>query len=159
MSWRPLLGAIALLVIVPSCRTSDFAFRVDKRVEIVQPKNNRTVTLPVTVRWTVHDFTGTFAIFVDSSPIPPRQTMRYVARDDRSCRAADGCPDETYLSDRQIFTTMQTSLTLPALRDTRPPSRRSAKDRHEVNIILMDARGHRIGESVVRVAFFVDRGD
>lgn len=150
------------------CVSQDLAFRVDDRVEIVTPADRAEVTLPVTLEWEVEDFevvgpgaevrddAGYFAVFVDTSPVPPGKTLAHVARDDRGCREQDGCPDAEYLSSRGIWTTTETRLVLDQLPRTSDDDRR---ERHTATIVLLDGSGTRIGESAFEVVFEVDRGE
>lgn len=141
------------------------AFVRDERVRVVAPDDRSAVTLPLRVRWTVHDFavTGTdgtrsaergyFAVFVDRAPIPPGETVEWLARDDAPCPDS-GCVDQKYLRDRHIYTTEKTSLLLdqlPAIQE------RGGVERHEVVIALLDGTGRRIGESAFYVRFNYER--
>lgn len=88
-----MLPALVVLVsLLSGCGDySHLSFRQDKRLHIVAPADRSTVQLPVTVRWTISDFTitghtgktvtdhGYFALFVDRSPVPGGQTLAYVA--------------------------------------------------------------------------------
>lgn len=164
------LAAMALVAIAGgACRTTDLAFRVDERVEITHPEPRSEVTLPFTLTWTVEDFTvtgpdgsdtgdrGWFAVLVDTTPMPPGEGLDYFARDDDSCMSLPGCPDETYLADRNVYLTQETSFEVTSLVDTRPVDRQSAPDDHEIAIVLLDGQSERIGESSFRVEFTVDR--
>ena len=164
----PVLVAVALAT-VTGCGfgNTGLAFSKDNRLEIVSPKDRQKLRLPVTLDWTVEDFgitqpglgsgddQGYFAIFVDRGPIPPEKTLRYVARDDRSCRTDDGCPDEEYLAARRIYTSTQTRLVLDTLPKTADEGRREF---HEVIVVLLDSDGRRIGESAWHVRFELKRG-
>lgn len=161
---------LAMLLATSACRLGSLAFRVDDRVEFVAPENRSTVQLPFDVRWTVEDFTvagpngsasddtGYFAVLLDVSPMPPGEGLAYFARDDDSCQPAQGCPDAAYLADRRIHTTQDTTFTVDALADTRPTDRPSAKDDHEITVLLLNGKGERIGESAFRLTVIVDRG-
>lgn len=160
----------ACLALVSACRVGDLSFRVDDRVDFVSPENRATVSLPFEVRWTVDDFDpvgpdgsdsddkGYFAVLLDVSPMPPGSNLAYFGRDDRSCRPDAGCPDAEYLADRNIHTTRGTSFRVDALTDTRPTDRPSAKDDHDITIVLLNGRSQRIGESAFRLTVIVDRG-
>jgi hypothetical protein len=162
---------VALIGAGMGCRTEGLAFRADERIEIVSPRDRSTVKLPVDLRWTVEDFratgrdgsdttdSGYFGVFLDTSPIPPGETLDYVARGDVSCRKSAGCPDERYLAERGIRTTTATSMRLETLRDNRPIDRPSAPDDHEITIVLLNGQGERIGESAFKVEFRLDRGN
>src|SRR3954449_7464875 len=70
------LAAVAS-ILLSGCVPQGLAFRVDDRLDITSPKDRAEVTLPLTVSWTVRDFTvdksgatgtkdtGYFAVFVD----------------------------------------------------------------------------------------------
>lgn len=156
------LGALAL----GGCST-DVAFRTDRRVSFTSPADRSTVTLPLTLTWTVRDFrverpsaappgmdAGYFAVFVDRAPVPPGQPLRYLARDDRRCRPADGCPNAAYLQARGVYTTTVPRLTieqLPRSLDT------TTRERHTAIVVLLDTSGRRIGESAFQLDFDVRR--
>lgn len=161
-----LLAAAALTTALTGCVPQGIAFRTDTRLSIVSPRDRATVTLPVTLRWDVRDFTvaepggpvqpdtGYFAVFLDSTPMPPGKPLRYVARTDDSCREADGCPSEQYLNDRNVYTTTQTRLVLSRLPQTAADGKR---ERHRATIVLLDSQTRRIGESAFELTFDLDR--
>jgi hypothetical protein len=90
--------------------------------------------------------------------MPPGEDLAYFARGDETCRPADGCPNATYLADRHIYTTQQSTFHVDTLADTRPPDRPSAKDDHEITVLLLNGKGVRIGETAFRLKVIVDRG-
>jgi hypothetical protein len=155
-------------MLLSGCVSQDLAFRIDKRLTIDSPEARSEVTLPVTVRWHVEDFdvvapgtsatgigdSGYFGVFVDGAPQPPGKPLAWVARKDRTCRAADGCPDAQYLAARNIYSTSDTSITFQQLPR---PSDTKRKERHSVTIVLLDTHGRRIGESAFYVEFTVKR--
>lgn len=146
-----LLGCLALAACVPQ----GLAFRVDDRLTFRSPEDRSTVTLPVTLEWTIRDFDGeSFAVFVDRPPMPPGETLRWVARDDRSCREDDGCPDEAYLNERHVYPTTRTRLVLEQV----PRGDEGRRERHRAVVVLLDADGRRMGESAFEITFDVDRG-
>ena len=166
------LGAVAAAVltalVTTSCgfSTTDLAFTNDERLRILAPREREKVRIPVTIQWEIDDFEvtgpargegdneGYFAVFVDASPMPPGEPLRWVARKDRSCRPADGCPAEEYLAARGVYTTTETELVLETLRN---PNREGRREFHEVTVVLLDRNGVRIGESAWHVRFEVDR--
>jgi hypothetical protein len=164
------IGAVALLLAATACRTSNLAFIADERLEIVSPEDRATVTLPFDLTWTVEDFevvgadgsdtddAGYFAVLIDTSPMPPGENPAYFARDDASCYSAPDCPDRQYLADRNIYLTRETTFPIAALTDTRPVDRPSARDDHEISVIMLNGKSERIGESVFRIEVSVDRG-
>ena len=168
---RSIAVAGVLAVLASGCRTSDLTFRADKRVHIVSPKENSEVKLPVHLEWNVADFRvtgpdgsasgdrGYFAVFMDTSPIPPGTTLDYVARGDDSCKRSEHCPDAGYLLQRGVITAASTNVSLDSMPDNRPVDRPSAKDHHIVTIVLLNGQSRRIGESSFRVEFDLDRGE
>ncbi|HVV74860.1 MAG TPA: hypothetical protein VHC43_02415 [Mycobacteriales bacterium] len=136
----------------------DLSFRVDKRLHFVSPKSRALVHQPVTVSWTMSDFTiaaqgsqppsrdaGYFAVFVDGTPIKPGQTLKSVAHGDPACEADPKCPSLSYLHQHLVFPTTATSIKLPLIPDL---SNNKEKDQlHRITIVLMDTSGHRTGES------------
>jgi hypothetical protein len=167
---RRMTTACAVLLLcgaLTGCVPDGLAFRTDTRLTIIEPEDRSTVTLPVTIDWDIRDFgiaepgdevregEGYFAVFIDRSPMPPNEHLRWIARKDNSCRESDGCPDEEYLAARGIYTTTETELTLDQLPRTTDDDDR--RERHRATIVLLDASGARIGESAFEVLFDLDR--
>jgi hypothetical protein len=148
---------LALVLLANGCAVTGIAFREDDRLSFVSPGDRDEVTLPLTVTWEVEDFDvpndGFFAVFVDRAPQPPGKTLEWLARNDDSCRVADGCPDEEWFAQRDVFRTRDTELTierLPARSDDR-------REFHEVTVVLVDGEGRRIGETGWTLEFQVER--
>ena len=160
------LALLALCGALSGCVPQGLAFKIDDRLTFQSPEDRATVKLPVTLDWDIRDFeitspggdprkdAGYFAIFVDSTPMPPGEPLRWLARKDNSCRAADGCPDEEYLLARGVYTTTDTELVIEQLPRSSDEDRR---ERHRATIVLLDASGTRIGESAFEIAFDIDR--
>lgn len=162
---------VGLCAVLSGCVPQGLAFRTDTRLTVVEPEDRTEVTLPVTIDWDIRDFeivepgadvddsddgeAGYFAVFVDTTPMPPGKPLRWIARDDTSCREADGCPDAEYLAARGIYTTTETELVLDQL--PRSAGDDDRRERHRATIVLLDASGTRIGESAFEVAFDIDR--
>jgi hypothetical protein len=168
---RPGLIAVALAVLTAGCgiaHPTELNYRTDTRLDFLEPEARSLIKPPVTVRWTIRDFTvqapgsappqrdaGYFAVFVDKAPIKPDETMRVIAKNDQVCLHRPGCPDKEYLEDRQIFTTTASSLTLEQI-----PQLSGNKERiqfHLVTVILLDTAGHRIGEAAWQLDFRMRR--
>lgn len=151
---RPAVAAVLCLGV--SCSTQGLAFREDTRVQVVEPGDRSTVTLPVTVAWSAEEVDGPYAVFVDRSPMPPGKTVAWLFRDDKSCVVSQGCPDEAYLSDHGVFVTDERQVVLERLPRFGDGDRR---EWHEATVVLLDDDGTRLGESAFAVAFDVDRED
>lgn len=152
---------LVLALLAPACgitHISDLRFTVDDRLHWVSPPDRARVAQPLTLRWTMRDFTvwhpgddptlpnsGYFAVFVDQTPIKPGQTMKAVARGDRFCQRTPGCPDKTYLENHQVFTTSDTTLVIHDIATL--PNDKEIWQLHVITVVLMSPTGHRIGES------------
>lgn len=138
---RAVVLALSAGLLLSGCALSDLNFRQDHRLTMVAPQESATVTLPFTVSWSFADRLGKpggvskFAVFVDASPIAPGDTLDSL---DRSERAA-------------VVVTTSTSTRVPSL-DTSSPSAQ-----HDVTVVLLDAGGHRVGETAAHVSFYVTR--
>lgn len=161
-----LAGAVATLSVTSGCGDiANMAFVQDERVKFVQPADRSTATIPVKLRWQVNGFqitghdgrrepgAGSFALFIDQPPMPPGETFEWLARDDHSC-SGDQCAKKQYLSERSVYVTEKTEVTLNQLPDIDDVG---GKERHEAVLVLLDGSGHRIGESAFYVRFIFDR--
>lgn len=162
-----LATGLVVTALVSSCGfgVTGLAFQQDDRLTIVTPREREVVTLPLRVAWSHEGLElseptraggrpAFFGIFVDRAPVPPGETVRYVARNDERCRESDGCPDEDYLASRGVFTTRDSTYTLDTLLQT---AREGRREFHTVTIVLLDGHGRRIGESAWDVRFEFDR--
>ena len=155
------VAPLVALVALSGCgltHLQDLQFRVDKRLHFVSPKARTTVKQPVTITWTMTDFTiapqgsqptsrdaGYFAVFVDKAPIKPGHSLKDVGHGDPVCEHDPKCPDRTYLRDHNVFTTTAMSVKFPVLPAL--PNNRSRIQLHTFTVVLLDTTGHRIGES------------
>lgn len=162
LGWLVVTGAVLL----GGCGYQGLSFFVDERVDITSPGDQAEVALPVTVEWTIEDFSvtgptdsddggaGYFGVLVDRAPPPPGRTLESLVENDQLCQLTEGCPDEQFLADRDIYSTSDTSITIERLADLGFGGR---SEFHEVTIVLLNGRGERIGESAFRVEFELDR--
>ncbi len=160
--------ACALGLVLASCNTSQFAFKVDKTITFVSPRARATTGLPTTVRW-VDDKPPAnlvvdpndpnaeyYGIFVDRAPLKPGGTILSLVDEGDSCRLTPRCPDAAFLARLKAYFTATPKLTVEFLSDLRPSKRGGTKDPHDVTIIRM--RGdRRLGEAAFTRTFFVDR--
>jgi hypothetical protein len=157
ISWRAVVAAVTSLAsLAPAggCSLSGLNFREDDRVDIVRPEDRQEVTLPVTIEWTVRDFDGSFAVFVDRAPPPPGRTVAWLFRNDDGCVAASGCPDAAYLRSRGIHLTEATQVVVEGVPRLAGDD---VRERHRATVVLLDERGERSGESAFSVEFEVER--
>jgi hypothetical protein len=153
---RVRLALLLLLATTASaCTASGLSFREDKRISIQQPSTDDEVALPLTVSWDAEDYDGYYGVFLDSTPMRPNRGLLSLVPSDDPCRAREICPDATWLAQRTIFVTKQTSLQIPRLPDRRSNGR--SRDRHQLTIVLLDADGVRKGESAFVREFIVER--
>lgn len=151
-------------LLTTGCDVSSMGFVQDERIKVVDPPDRSVVSLPVTLRWQVRDFTvtgrdgnsvvdaGYFAVFVDRPPIPAGKSLKWYALQDGSC-GDSACGKVDNLAN--IYVTEEASLELTSLPDLRE---RGEVERHEAVIVLLDGTGARIGESAFYVRFSYERG-
>lgn len=159
LSARSLVAAIALLLVgstLSGCALHGLDFRADKRVRILTPRDQETVRLPVVIRWTStipasEDIE--YAVFIDSHPMRPGQTIEDWIPSTDSCHHTPGCPNKQWLAQRFVFITTERHLTLkllPILTSGGP----DAEDTHSVTIVLLNRKtGERVGESAFLTTF------
>lgn len=163
-----MVAVLSALPVASCANLSQLAFTQDRRLTFISPVSRELVQLPLTLRWTMDDFrivkprseapaesAGYFAIFVDTPPIKPGQTLNDIAEDDTACSQDPKCPDRQYLTDRGIYQTTKTAFTL-----TLVPPLPTADDvqLHDVTVVLLDSAGHRIGESAWHTEFKLRKG-
>lgn len=159
--------SVALLTLVMAGCTTNLGslnFTTDDRLTFHSPPSRKLITEPVTLAWTIRDFTitaqgqappsrdgGYFAIFVDRAPVKPNESLKAVGKGDSSCEHVPGCPDAEYLAARQIYTATDTTFTLPTVRAL--VGLKEEIQLHEATIVLLDTAGNRIGESAWVIEF------
>jgi len=153
----PLVSVAVTVSLLPGCALNGLAFKQDDRVEITSPGSNETLALPLTISWSVEDFDGNFAVFIDRSPMAPSNDLLSLVPRTDPCRTRSSCPDDEWLADHNVYVTDRTSVEVTSLRDRRATSR--SEDRHELTIVLLDEDGTRLGESAFVREFIVDRED
>ena len=163
---RLVCAVVGVGLLATGCVPRGLAFVKDDRVDIVAPQSHAQVQLPVTIRWTVHDFRvtghdgttspneGYFGIFVDRAPVPPGRPLSYVAHGDKLCLATPGCPSKRYIEDHDTYSTTHTSFTLKQLPDL---TAYQGHELHEVTVVMLDGQGVRLGEQAWYVDFTYDR--
>jgi len=157
-------AAVALLVLVATsgCQLSRLQFKNDERLTFESPAARHRVTAPVTISWSMKDFTatgldgststdqGVYAVFVDKAPMPVGKDLRWLFRSDNGCKHDAQCPTLQQLSDRGVHVTTETSIVLDVLPQV---GRGVGDEQHFVNVVLLDGTGHRIGESAWYLPF------
>lgn len=162
MKRRQAASAILSVLTLTACVPQDLAFRQDTRLEFTEPSDGATVVLPTTISWTMRDFAvrskesagGSFAVFIDARPMPPGETLAWLARKDTECAERPGCPGPKYLARQGVYETTLTSLRLKEL-----PIASDTKEHHDVTVVLLDEDGRRIGEISYYTAFETDQED
>jgi hypothetical protein len=161
-------GLLLVLAVVSACDTSNYAFKIDKSIEVVQPKARTEVSVPVMVRWTdskaptamkvapTDPSARYYALFVDVAPMGPGKRLASLVEDSDTCELAKGCPTASALADAGVHLSATPSLELEFIADRRPSSRGDTKDTHQVTIVRMQG-DKRVGETAFRQTFFVRR--
>jgi hypothetical protein len=148
--------------LLAGCTLSNLQFHNDKRLQFLAPKARALVTTPVTIHWSMRDFhaggltgsatdaQGAFVLFLDRAPMRAGKDLKWLTRQDASCKRDPRCPDPKYLADRGIYVTTTPSVTLaniPAEADG------VGNEQHFVNVVLVDGTGRRLGESAWYLPF------
>lgn len=152
---RRRLGALLVGFAIAATSCGDgLLFSQDRRIDIVSPERNEKVALPLTVRWSLDPDVeigrdiGSFALFFDLEPQPPRKNLAHLARGDIDCERTPGCPDADYFAQRGIFVTKDTSFTLDELLPVAGVDvEKGERDVHDVTIVVLDAQGRRTSEA------------
>ena len=153
--------ALLLCALVASstaaCDVSRLQFKNDHRLSIQEPKDRQKVALPFTISWSMKGFDtsggldgstdktrGVFAVFLDRAPMPVGKDIKWIGHGDTSCERDPRCPDRDYLTNKGVFITQDSSITI----DTLPPAGQGVGDEeHYVNVVLLNGKGQRIGET------------
>ena len=153
------LLASVLCFVLAGCQLSQLGnleFKNDKRLIFTSPKKLSTVKVPLTISWTMKDFTiapedgttsktsGEFAVFVDLAPIQVGKNIASIGKNDPQCRGNARCVTKTYLAAHNIYVTTDTHLTLPFLPQAKMGS---GNEQHEVTVVLLDGTDTRRVES------------
>jgi hypothetical protein len=156
------VAAVLVLVATAGCSASQLQFRNDDRLSFQAPQARHRVTAPLTVSWSMRDFTpsgldgssdahrGAFAVFVDRAPMPVGKDLRWLFRKDSGCKHDARCPSLQQLADRGVLVTTQTSVRIDVLPQV---GQGVGDEQHYVNVVLLDGTGHRIGESAWYLPF------
>ena len=157
---RRMIGVLAVLslssFVLTGCALSGLAFRADKRVTIVTPTDQQNVRLPVEISWTSKIPASAdieYAVFIDSHPMRPGQTIESWIPSTDSCHHTPGCPNQQWLEQRFVFITTKHEITLKLL-PTLTTGGRDAENTHNVTIVLLNKKtGQRVGESAFLTTF------
>lgn len=139
-----------------ACDVSRLQFKNDHRLTFESPKDRAKVAVPFTISWTMKDFEatgldgtsskkqGVFAVFIDTAPMPVGKDIKWIGHSDTSCKRDPRCPNAEYLAAKGVYITQNPSLTI----DTLPQVRTGRGDEeHYANVVLLDGKGTRIGET------------
>ncbi|MDP9181696.1 MAG: hypothetical protein M3P04_02820 [Actinomycetota bacterium] len=155
-------AALLVLVALTGCGVDRLQFKNDDRLTFDSPKARHRVTAPLTVTWSMTDFTptgldgsrdkthGVYAVFVDRAPMPVGKDLKWLFRSDNGCKHDSQCPTLQQLADRGVHVTTETSVVLDVLPQV---GQGKGDEQHYVNIALLDGTGHRIGESAWYLPF------
>lgn len=150
------VGLLVLgLVALTGCRSHDFAFRDDDRLQLVRPGDRQRVALPVTLEW--KGSAPLYAVFVDRSPMPPGKDLEWLARGDDACRRSPSCPNRDWFNSHGVFLSESESVTIPAIPSS--PGRRERTDGgHRFVVVPLAEGGRRASESASARTLLVEDG-
>jgi len=149
---------VATLAALTGCGVSGLSFAQDKRVDIVHPDDRKTISLPLTVEWTVKNFAvgdgqGSFGVFLDRAPQPSGRALSWPFRGDRSCKGTGAalCAQPDFLAQHSVYQTTLRSFRIEQVSRISGSSTRQ----HELTIVLLGPDGKRVGEGAWSLLFKV----
>ena len=156
---RALLALLAAtLLMLTGCGVSGLSFAQDQRVDIVRPDDRKTISLPLTVEWTVKNFAvgdgqGSFGVFLDRAPQPSGRTLSWPFRGDRSCKGTGAalCAQPDFLAQHSVYQTTLRSFRVEQVSRISGSSTRQ----HELTIVLLGPDGKRVSEGAWSLLFKV----
>jgi len=149
-------AVLAVLMAASGCSSQAMLFIKDTRVHIVQPTENSRHSLPLHLQWTGNNVAGArYALFFDSPPVRPGQSLLSLVDKQDPCRADNSCLGSSSLTDKYVFVTKATHLDVDLLPDRRKSH--SSLDDHLLTIVMVDGAGRRIGEAAYLRTFTLDR--
>ncbi len=76
--------------------------------------------------------------------MPVGKDLSWLARDDSACERDPGCPNAKYLAEQDVYVTTTPQVSLDRLPDAGDGV---GDEQHFVNVVLLNGKGVRIGES------------
>lgn len=143
----------SLCLALAGCGVGAVTLRQARPMTITAPAGTGVRQLPLTISWSSSLPAGTeYVLFLDQAPVPPDQTLRYVAEQlhDTSCLIQPSCPDASYLRNLNIYTTTKTSYVLSTLPIS---ANRDSVSLHELTIVALGHGGKRAGQASATVSF------
>ena len=148
MTVRRLLLLIVLATSLSACAPGTQLFRAADPLTFHAPDRYATVTLPVTLSWSVNESAMSSAlgsappavhtmVFIDRAPMAPGDTFTGINDQDRS----------------GVVEVQGTSYQMTSL----PAAYENQKGRHEIVIVLVDAGGRRVTEASDYLELLVSR--
>jgi hypothetical protein len=132
----------AIVTAVPAC--SGLEFVQDRRLSFTSPASQKLTKLPVTLAWTMKDFStsgptgGEYAVFIDKAPMKIGKTLR-------SLLPGGTTPTAALLANINVYATHTTSVVLTLVPDI--GSDHGTRQQHMATVVLLDAQGKRVNES------------
>jgi hypothetical protein len=154
---RRALATLVLLALglgVGGCSGQEF--RQDRRLTFRTPTSDALTHLPVTVSWSMKDFTtsgptgGRYAVFVDRQPIK-------VGHNVDSVLPSGTKPSATLLANANVYVTATPDLRLTIVPDL--SDNHQTRQRHTATVVLLDPDGTRSNESAWSRSFDLDKTD
>lgn len=136
---------VGLALLCSSCAFTGIDLVQDTRLSVQSPRDGATVTLPLTVRWTLRAPIGKpgqrvqYAVFVDRTVIRPGKDLRaVVSRQDTQCLRDPACPDTDYLRRHDVYLVDEPAAVIPRL--PRPTTKNKRETHRIIVVILVDGR-------------------
>jgi hypothetical protein len=139
---------LATAAVASGCRASGFQLVRTTDLRFTSPPPNSAVSAPVTVSWASSPQLRfgepggpvRYGVFVDRAPMAPGGGLRGLFRHNTLC-SNPSCLSLEFLEENSVYLTTADSVTITNLLP------RHGGGLHSILLVLIDASGHRIGES------------
>ena len=163
MSRRLTTLVLALVAVLPACGLAEvqvpISFEVDRHLKFLEPDDTERVSLPVTVAWRSAEDAleggNRFAVFLDKSPVGPRDIVRIRLCGDRESEPPVAGQNRKRCKEdlgRHVWLTRDTELVLDCIRPREGAPDR-VRNRHTFSIIIVDEDNVRVGQAGISRTF------
>lgn len=154
---------LAIVLTLSGCGIAEvqvpISFEADRDLKFLEPDDTERVSLPVTVAWKAGDDAleggNRFALFLDKSPVGPRDIVRIRLCGDRESEPPVAGQNRRRCKEdlgRHVWLTRDTELVLDCIRPRENAPDR-VRNRHTFSLIIVDEDNVRVGQAGVSRTF------